>query len=47
MALSSYGESIALPSTPPGLLIGFGLTDAERLPEALGGLSDALEAARS
>ena len=45
VALSNYGESIALPTTPPGLLIGFGLTAVEALPDALATLREALEAA--
>jgi GntR family transcriptional regulator/MocR family aminotransferase len=45
VALSSYAESAALPSTPAGLLIGFGLTPADRLPDALDALREALAAA--
>jgi hypothetical protein len=45
VALSSFAECITLPSTPGGLLIGFGLTDADQLPVALGALREALEAA--
>lgn len=44
VALSRYGESIALSGTPAGLLVGFGLTPADQLPDALGGLHEALAA---
>jgi GntR family transcriptional regulator / MocR family aminotransferase len=44
VALSRYGESIALPGTPAGLLVGFGLTSADRLPDALSALQSALAA---
>jgi DNA-binding transcriptional MocR family regulator len=42
VGLSRYGESIALPGTPAGLLVGFGLTSADQLPDALGALHEAL-----
>jgi GntR family transcriptional regulator/MocR family aminotransferase len=45
VALSSYAETVTLPTTPLGVLIGFGLTDVERLPDALAALRRALEAA--
>jgi GntR family transcriptional regulator/MocR family aminotransferase len=44
VALSSYGECVTLPTTPAGLLVGFGLTPVERLPDALAALRRALEA---
>ena len=44
VALSSYAETINLPSTPLGVLVGFGLTDVDALPEALAALRRALEA---
>jgi GntR family transcriptional regulator/MocR family aminotransferase len=45
VALSSYAESITLPETPQGLLVGFGLTPVERLPDGLEALREALEGA--
>ena len=42
VGLSSYGESITLPGTPAGLLVGFGLTSADQLPDALAALHEAL-----
>ena len=45
VALSSYSESCALPTTPIGLLVGFGQTDLDRLPEGLAALREALVAA--
>jgi GntR family transcriptional regulator/MocR family aminotransferase len=44
VVLSSYAETVTLPTTPMGVLIGFGLTDAGRLPDALAALRRALEA---
>jgi GntR family transcriptional regulator/MocR family aminotransferase len=46
VALSSYAETITLPTTPVGILLGFGLTPVDRLPEALAAVRRALVASR-
>ena len=44
VALSSYAETISLPTTPVGVLLGFGLTPIDRLPDALAAVRRTLEA---
>ena len=44
VALSSYLECIALPNTPAGLLLGFGLVAVDELPAALAAVRQVLEA---